>query len=177
MLEWHARAVRGIAHDLGVADVDLTGLELWRLVRMVSNLYQAIVDESLQGDEVSGPRWGLLMRLHGEERHGNLTGCTPTHLSRCQNVSKNTISALLRGLEEQGLIERRSDPEDLRGFRIRLTEAGRRLVANSAPLHLRRMNELVAGLSPDEQTELIDLLQKLYRALATHTHKPTALSY
>jgi DNA-binding MarR family transcriptional regulator len=173
LLQRHAHAVEAMARDLGVEGIDTTGMELARLVRMVSNLYQVIVDDSLQASELSGPRWGLLMRLHGEEFAGKIEGCTPTHLSRSQRVSKNTISALLRGLEEQGLVERRSDPDDLRGFRIRLTDAGRRLVAETAPLHLRHLNELVAGLAPEERGELIDLLQKLYRELAGRMHKPT----
>jgi DNA-binding MarR family transcriptional regulator len=178
LLEQHVRAVKDLARDFGVAEVDTTGMELARLVRMVSNLYQAIGDEHLQDQdsEVSGPRWGLLLRLRREELHGNLDGCSPTHLSRCQSVSKNTISALVRGLEEQGLIERALDPEDRRGFRIRLSDAGRRLVANTAPLHLRYMNELVASLAPDEQAQLAALLQKLYRALASHARKPNDAS-
>jgi DNA-binding MarR family transcriptional regulator len=176
LLEQHVRAVKDLAPDFGVAEVDTTGMELAHLVRMVSNLYQAIGDEHLQDSEVSGPRWGLLLRLRREELHGDLDGCSPTHLSRCQSVSKNTISALVRGLEEQGLIERALDPEDRRGFRIRLSDAGRRLVADTAPLHLRYLNELVAGLAPDEQAQLAALLQKLYRALASHARKPNDAS-
>ena len=175
-LNQHMRSVKDIARELGVAEVDTTGMELARLVRTVANLYRVILDESLQESEVSGPRWGLLMRLRREEIHGNLNGCTPTHLSRCQSVSKNTISALVRGLEEQGLIERTLDPEDRRGFRIRLSEAGRRLIADTAPLHLRYLNELASGLAPDEQIQLTELLQKLYRVLAEHAGNPSEAS-
>jgi DNA-binding MarR family transcriptional regulator len=176
LLDQHVRAVKGMARDLGITEMDTTGMELLRLVRMVSNLYHVILDESLQKSEVSGPRWGILLRLRREEVHGNIDGCTPTHLSHCQSVSKNTISALVRGLEEQGLIERTLDPEDRRGFRIRLSEAGQRLVADTAPLHLLYMNELVAGLAPDEQAQLAALLQKLYGALVSHARKPNDAS-
>ncbi len=167
-IDQHAQAAKAVAHGLGISGVDTTGLELARLVRMVSNLYQVIGDEHLQESGVSGPRWGILLRLRREELHGEFNGCSPTHLSHCQSVSKNTISALVRGLEEQGLVERALDPEDRRGFRIRLSEAGRRLMADTMPLHMRFMNELVAGLTPEEKAELAALLQKLYRALASH---------
>jgi DNA-binding MarR family transcriptional regulator len=166
----HLRAAHTLEPDLFL-DTPTGGLELARLIRMVSTLYQAIADDHLQANEVSGPRWALLVRLRNEELRGDAGGCSPTHLSRCQSVSKNTISALLRGLEEQGLVERALDPDDRRGFRIRLTEAGRALVAETAPLHLRFLNELAAGLTPEEQAELAELLQKLHRSLVTHAHR------
>ena len=109
-----------------------------------------------------------MLRLYVEEVHGNMQGVSPTHLSHCQNVSKNTISALLRGLEEQGLVERALDPLDKRGFRIRLSQAGRDLLVNTTPRHLEHLNCLVSGLSPDERTQLIELLGKLQSALLAY---------
>ena len=128
--------------------IDLTGLEMLRLVRITSNLYEVATDEQLEAAGLSGPRWRLLLRLHREEVGGDAGGMSPTHLSRCQNVSKNTISALLRGLEEQGLVERTLDPEDKRAFRIRLSEAGRQMVITTAPRHLAYLNELANALEP-----------------------------
>ena len=58
---------------------------------------------------------------------------SPTHLSRCQSVSKNTISSLIGGLEEQGLVERELDRDDKRVFRIHLTDAGRQAVRRPRP--------------------------------------------
>ena len=94
-----------------------------------------------------GPRWVLLFRLLAEERCGCGEGISPTHLSQRQNVSKNTISVLLRGLEEQGLIERTLVPDDRRAFQIRLTAAGRTLVETTAPAHIAFLNEMTAGLT------------------------------
>ena len=71
---------------------------------------------------------------------------SPTHLSRCQNVSKNTISSLIGGLEEQGLVERELDRTDKRVFRIHLTDAGRQAVQETAPDHVAYLNALAGGL-------------------------------
>ena len=101
-----------------------------------------------------------------EERCGCGEGVSPTHLSRRQNVSKNTISVLLRGLEEQGLIERSLVPGDRRAFQIRLTDAGRTLVETTAPAHIAFLNRMTVGLTADENAQLIDLLQKLHRSLS-----------
>lgn len=144
---------------------DASGVELASLVRMVANLYETVIAQGEGQVDLSGPRWGLMMRLLGEERHGVQGGVTPTYLSRCQNVSKNTISSLLRGLEEQGLVQRTLDAQDHRIFRIHLTDAGRNLVLSTAPQRVRFLNNLGADLSTAERQELAELLSKLYDSI------------
>jgi DNA-binding MarR family transcriptional regulator len=167
----HEEAITAMLRD-SMDNVDTSGLELLRLVKMTGNLYDIINGERLRDADLSGPRLWLLVRLWMEETHGHLQGTRPTHLSRWQNVSKNTISALLRGLEEQGLVERALDPDDRRVFRIRLSPAGRELVQRVAPQHLACLNRLAGGLAPDERAELVVLLQKLYCLLAAHAAVP-----
>ena len=151
-------------------DVDTTGVELMRLVRIVANYYDSAVDGKLSEVGLSGSRWYLLLRLFAEERRQGLDGVSPTRLSQGQSVSKNTISALLRGLEEQGLIERALDAQDKRVFRIRLTAAGRELIQDTAPENIRYFNHLVSGLSAAECSQLIELLAKLHSSMAQHCH-------
>ncbi len=157
-------AARALAHELS-GGADTSGMELARMVRRTARLYEAIVGQDLRADGVSGPRFMLLIRLYAEERRGDGQGISPTHLSQCQRVSKNTISSMLRGLEEQGLIERAIDAADKRVFRIRLSDAGRELVRATSPEHFARMNELAAALSEDEREQLAALLTKLTASL------------
>jgi len=147
------------------ADETIEGLELSGMIRGLANLYEAAEVPPDSPLDLSGPRWFLLMRLLGEERDGNCDGVTPTSLSHNQNVSKNTISSLLRGLEEQGLIQRAIDPVDKRIFRIQLTDHGRELMEVAAPLRIRHLNRLTSGLTPAEQEQLIGLLAKLFRSI------------
>jgi DNA-binding MarR family transcriptional regulator len=149
-----------------VGDDDASGLELAGLIRGLANLYETAEIPPDSPLDLSGPRWFLLLRLLGEEREGNCAGVTPTALSHNQNVSKNTISSLLRGLEEQGLIQRDIDPLDKRIFRIQLTAHGRELMAIAAPLRIRHLNRLASGLAPEEQEQLYGLLVKLFRSIA-----------
>jgi DNA-binding MarR family transcriptional regulator len=149
-------------------DVDLTGVELLRRISRAANLYDTILNHLLRASDLSGPRWHLLVRLFAEEMRHGPRGLSPTYLSKCQDVSKNTISSLLRGLEVQGLIERALDPADLRAFRIQLSATGREMVRASAPQHFRELNELLAGLTAAERAELIGLLDKLYLSLVAH---------
>jgi DNA-binding MarR family transcriptional regulator len=108
------------------------------------------------------------MLLLAHEQKSGPQGVTPTALSRFQGVSRNTISSLLRGLEEQGYVERTLDPHDYRVFRIRLTNAGREVVRSLAPERVAFMNQLAAGLSLAEREELIRLLEKLHDSIMAH---------
>ena len=146
---------------------DVTGIELFTLLRVAANLGDAVETRLSPDAALSGPRFALLLRLYVEEQMGNEAGLTPTHLSHAQNVSKNTISSLLRGLEEQGLIARTLDPLDYRLFRIQLTPAGRELVLATAPSRLATLGQLAAGLTQGERQQLVTLLEKLCRSLAT----------
>ena len=157
--------IRRLLVDLA-GGADPSGMDLVRLMRAVNNLIEAAIDERLSHAELSGPRWALLFRLYAEEQCGNIAGVLPTALSRFQQVSKNTISALLRGLEEQGLVERTLDRDDRRAFRIRLSDAGRNLLQQTAPAHVAFANTLTESLSEEERAGLRDLLEKLRSALA-----------
>ncbi len=160
----HGGAVREMVGEFA-GDADPAGVEIMRLVRMVCNVYDARVDDALRETGLSGPRWGLLLRMLAEEKRGGKGGMSPTHLSRCQNVSKNAISSLIGGLEEQGLVERELDRADKRVFRIHLTDAGRRAVQDSAPGHVAYLNALAGGLTDDERGQPIGLLEKLHVSL------------
>jgi DNA-binding MarR family transcriptional regulator len=160
----HEAILREGLGDL-MTGIDPTGFEIVRLLRAVGNQYAQEAATAHDGVALSGPRWLLLLRLYVEEGRGQHPGLPPSYLSRCQDVTRNTISVLLRGLEEQGWIERRLDPDDRRVFRIRLTAAGRELIRATAPARLAHLNYLIDGLSPEERRQLVRLLTKLHRSL------------
>ena len=143
------------------ADSDLTGVELLRRVCRAANLYDTILNRRLRASDLSGPRWHLLMHLRSDEMRHGPGGVSPTYLSKCQGVRKNTISSLLRGLEEQGLIERALDPTDWRAFRIRLSSAGREwppyslgdaAISAVSPSRADRLRPLAGACGADRRT-------------------------
>jgi DNA-binding MarR family transcriptional regulator len=146
-------------------ETEIGGLELATMIHALANLYDSAEVPPDSAFDLSGPRWGLLLRLLHEEAKGSCAGLTPTSLSRFQNVTKNTISALLRGLEDQGLIQRALDPDDRRLFRIQLSEVGRKLTRAEAPRRIRHLNRLAAGLSEADQAQLVDLLGRLFGSI------------
>lgn len=140
------------------------GMEILRLVKVCAGAYDRILAERMRDEDISLPQWRILIRLYLAERDGQ-PALSPTDLAHSQCLSKNTISAHLRALEDFHLIERQLDPNDLRAFRIRLTPGSRGLLRASTPLHIGFLNELIDHLSAEECEGLQTLLEKLAASL------------
>jgi DNA-binding MarR family transcriptional regulator len=143
---------------------DIRGIEISQSIRLLAKTYDHALNRTLP-PALSGPRLGILLRLFGEEEKGNHEGINPTNLSHFQQVKKNTVTSLLRGLEDQGLIERTYDPQDRRKVRIRITAEGKVLVRSTAPDRFDFLNQLASALSDDEKNILLSLLEKLQNSL------------
>jgi MarR family 2-MHQ and catechol resistance regulon transcriptional repressor len=150
---------------------DVSGIEISSSVRMLANMFDALSGQNESEKGISGPRMGILMRLMMDEKMGVGEPLTPTVLSEFQNVSKNTISSLIRGLEEQGLVTREIDQKDKRMFRLRITDKGRDLVHEDLPQMAVMMNTLTEVLSTEEKAQLLSLLGKLKMSLIEQAHR------
>lgn len=144
---------------------DPRGIEIIRAVNATARMLEVIADHGLQTRGLSLPRLRLMLALYAEEQHGNHTGVSPSQLSDWQHISKNTVSSLLESLEKDGLIERALHPEDKRKFNIRLTRAGKSLIAQVMPEHSTRLTDAVSALSSEEQNTLLKLLDKFRASL------------
>lgn len=160
--EEHRALFTRLLHEIGVTETH--GLELLRLVKMCNGAYDNVLGEQMRQSSLSLPQWRLLLRLLAAEQSPDKS-VTPTELARSQRLSKNTISAHLRALEERGLIEREIDPDDLRAFRIQLSEEGRQIIRRSLPIHISFLNDLAGELTGPEIGQLEQLLAKLHRSL------------
>ena len=85
---------------------------------------------------------------------GNEDGFAPGGLSDHLGISRNTVSALLNGLEEQELIERHQNPDDRRQFLIRITPEGMDLVGERAPNFGKLATSTFSVLDPTKQETL-----------------------
>ncbi len=148
------------AHSLN-PDVNPKSIQLMEEMRQVSHSLYQIRETSVNEAGVSYAKYRILMSLvfcEGVEGRGELN---PSEISQRQGTSRNTISALIRDLEDEGLVERHLDKTDRRKFNIRLTENGRLRVQE----HLRRHLNIIAScfntLSDDEQDTLSHLLNKI----------------
>ncbi len=135
-----------------------------RLMDMLGHVTRSIYhvgERSVDDAGLSYAQYRVLMHLFFAEQMGDRAELNPSEISDRQGVSRNTMSAFIRNLEEEGLVERRLDPSDRRRFNISLTDAGRAVVSEHTHHHLETIDNFFGALSSDEQDDLLKLLQKL----------------
>lgn len=142
-------------------DINPKSFQLMREMHMVSQALHQIRESSVQQTGISYAKFSILMGLMFSAELEGHDELNPSEISRRQGTSRNTISALIRDLEEDGLIERHLDAQDRRKFNIRLTEAGREQVYAHARQHFRVVGTCFNRLTTDEQETLSQLLTKI----------------
>ncbi len=93
-------------------------------------------------------------------------GLTQSELARRLEIEPPTVTKVLERLERSGLVHRMRDAHDARVSRVFLTPAGRRLQREVETVWADLDATMVAGLDPQEQRTLRDLLGRLRTNLA-----------
>jgi DNA-binding MarR family transcriptional regulator len=139
-------------------DLDVAPLGLWgRLFRVVD-----LADEAL-GPEFArhGLQPGWFDLLAALRRAGPPYELNPTELMRATLVSSGGITKRLDRLEDAGLVERRPDPADRRGTRVRLTRRGRAVIDRAIETHVANEERLLSSLGAGDRRALDELLRTL----------------
>lgn len=110
-------------------------------------------------EQVSLPRLRLLHVLHAEGPQIMAT------LSGRLGVTPRSVTALVDGLEVEGLARRTPHPSDRRATVIEMTDRGRSIVGEQFAAHRDRAAALFAHLPPEDQRELLRLMGTLTGAL------------
>lgn len=143
--------------DLDAAPIGTFG----RLLRAA-----ALADQALaEGVAGYGLRPGWFDLLAALRRSGRPYELNPTRLMEATLLSSGGITKRLDRLEEDGLVERRDDPSDRRGTRVRLTPKGKRLIDDAIAVHAANEDRLLAKLSAAERTTLDELLRGVLAGL------------
>ena len=96
-------------------------------------------------------------------------------LSRALGLPPSRMVGLLDGLQEDGLIERATDPGDRRLHRVRLTAHGRRTVARLQSEASALDGAIIADLSQGDQDRLRELLARVSARLDQEGTAPSRL--
>jgi DNA-binding MarR family transcriptional regulator len=91
-------------------------------------------------------------------------GMEARHVAESADISKATLTGVIKTLEGRGLTVREGDEHDGRRVRLRLTEEGVRLMEQIYPEFNRVESELVAGLSDRK----VATFTRILRELVTH---------
>lgn len=85
----------------------------------------------------------------------------PSRLAEASGMSRQAVSSLVKTLEQDGLVERRTAPHDARSVVLTLTDAGADRIERVFVDHNRRETEWASALDADERATLTHLLAKL----------------
>ncbi|MEZ5668567.1 MAG: MarR family transcriptional regulator [Alphaproteobacteria bacterium] len=109
---------------------------------------------------ISIPEWRVLAHLAANQK------ISVREIFERADMDKSKISRAAANLEGAGLIEKRSNASDRRLLEMSLTDEGRRLFAQIAPLALDYEAQLLDRLSAEERDAFDRALTKLNAALA-----------
>ncbi|QDY76427.1 MarR family winged helix-turn-helix transcriptional regulator [Streptomyces qinzhouensis] len=99
-------------------------------------------------------------------REGTPYTLTTRELSRRSLVTAGAVSQRVARAEAEGLVTRRSVGGRPRTVEVTLTPAGHALVESTVDSVLKREAELLAALTPAQQTQLTELLGALFDTVA-----------
>ncbi|MCP4359700.1 MAG: winged helix-turn-helix transcriptional regulator [Chloroflexi bacterium] len=152
--------VQSVSPDVTPQAVRLVGE--WR---RFGHALRHISEASIANSGLTEAQYLVLMSLYIHENIEDGRMLNPSEISKWRGTSRNTISSLIRGLENDGLIERHLDTQDRRKFNICLTDNGRTLVSQYAHKQFSIVGGCFSKLSNQDQTELTNLLIKLKQNL------------
>lgn len=150
--------VSGLAADVpppALGDV----LEFLRLVWTVDHALQRASKRLETTLGVTGPQ-RLMIRIVGR-----LPGIPAGQLARLLHVHPGTLTGMLKRLERQGLVRRRSDPRDGRRSLLGLTAKGRQLDVEAEGTVETAIRRALADASLDKVQATRDVLASIAHAL------------
>lgn len=92
-------------------------------------------------------------------------GLSPAEVAAGVGVTRATVTGLVDGLSRSGLVSRRTDGADRRSLSLRLTPAGKALLAELVPQYRTWLSVLVDGIAPTERAVATTVLTGLQRNL------------
>jgi MarR family transcriptional regulator, transcriptional regulator for hemolysin len=148
--------------------------ELAFTINDVARLLRTYADHAARRFGMTRAKWAVLARLDRFE------GLKQTELAEMLDLQPITLTRLLDGLADNGLIERRPDPDDRRAKRLYLTPAARPLLERLTDLGEDLMANALAGLTAPEVEAVLGNLttvkENLRKAIQKqHADKPTDL--
>jgi MarR family transcriptional regulator, transcriptional regulator for hemolysin len=115
----------------------------------VARLLRTYADHKAAQFGMTRAKWAVLARLDRFE------GLKQNELAEMLDLQPISLTRLLDSLCDNGLIERRADPNDRRAKRLFLTQAARPLLEQLSDLGEDLMETALAGLGPSERAALL----------------------
>ena len=117
--------------------------------------------------EVFFQQWGIttgrfeILSLLRKEK----AGITPSNIAKSVGVTNATISAILSGLKEAGLIQSEQNAGDSRSYRVQLSQNGVNLMNQICPVYEENIARMWSQFETNEKTYLETVFKKINQAL------------
>ena len=136
-------------------DADITAVSgFLHLLRVATDLSVAL-DACLSKHGLLQGRWWVLILLMREDSRDS----TPSALAEKAGVTRATMTGLIDGLEQNGLVERVYTKDDRRSVLIRLTDAGQDKLDAVMPDYYRRVRKCMQALDDEKRAQLQQILE------------------
>lgn len=148
-------------------DVPDRRLEAWKsFLRAYRLLVDRLEEELLTGRGLPLSWYDVLVQLEAApERRLSMK-----HLARSVLLSPSGVTRLIDRMEDAGFVKRWHCPQDRRMWFVLLTDAGARELQDSAPLHLRGIEEHFTRHLTEAEAETLALgLSRMIEALQPST--------
>jgi DNA-binding MarR family transcriptional regulator len=113
----------------------------------------------MRDEPVSGSQLFALVLLDEREE------TTAADLARLMHLTPQALTTLLKPLRDHGLIAREPDEAHRRRLNMRLTDAGRGVIARARALTPEIEEAMLGHLSPRERETLHKLLERIVRPM------------
>jgi MarR family transcriptional regulator for hemolysin len=128
----------------------------------LSRWWRHQLDENLKPLDLTQARWVVLLHL---DRGGD--GLLQKQLAEYIGVEGPSLVRTLDALEERGLIERRTSPEDRRGKTVHLTRKGRKVNSEIHDIAVSIREDLLNGISETELRACLDVFDRIRKNTQT----------
>ena len=134
--------------------------QLGFLLKDTSRRYTRRFEERAQALSLTLPQCRALLHLQNNE------GVSQKRLSELTELDPMTLVRILDRMEADGWVQRRFDPADRRAHTLWLTPKGRPVLEHIAHLVAETRAETLHGLSNEERSKLIELLERVHTNLS-----------
>ncbi len=129
------------------------------LIKDLARLYTRNFERHAAGLELTLAQCKVLGYLQRNQ------GISQARLAELTDTGAMTMTRLISRMDEEGLVERRPDPDDGRAHRLYLRPAAQAKLEEIWRVSDRARAETLAGLTEHERAQLMGLLQRMHANL------------
>ena len=131
------------------------------LLKQITDALRKNANNALRAHDLTVAQFCLLLELY----HAASGQHTLKELEQRLHLAQSTVAGIVSRLEQKRLVEGHGDPEDRRVKWVRITDAGRSVIAAARAERDRSEEQLLSGLTETEREIFFTLLKKVHSSI------------